>query len=85
MFFFVSDFDYYYSMIRTHKKDYIDTGAAAKEFLSDNIKEKFKVFQRYIAAANDAKTMLSERTQDPEWFKGEEVQDLYTLHVMLCF
>ncbi|XP_023943225.2 DNA fragmentation factor subunit beta [Bicyclus anynana] len=68
----VTDFDHYYSMILTHKKDYIDTGKAAKEFLSENLSEKFKVFQRYISAANDAKTMLSERTQDPEWFAGLE-------------
>nr|XP_034830527.1 DNA fragmentation factor subunit beta [Maniola hyperantus] len=68
----VTDFDYYYSMIRKHKKDYIDTGMAAKDFLSSNLSEKFKVFQRYITAANDAKTMLSERTQDPAWFEGLE-------------
>ncbi|XP_026725236.1 DNA fragmentation factor subunit beta [Trichoplusia ni] len=68
----VTDFDYYYELIRSPKKDYIDTGAAAKEFLTTNIKEKFKVFQRYIAAADDARTMLSERTQDPEWFEGLE-------------
>lgn len=58
-------------MIRNSKKDYIDTGLAAKDFLSTNFKEKFRVFQKYIAAANDAKTMLSERTQDPGWFEGE--------------
>lgn len=68
--FCVTDFDYYYDLIRSHKKDYIDTGAAAKEFLSINIKEKFKVFQKYVAAADDARTMLSERTQDPGWFEG---------------
>lgn len=65
------DFDYYYEMIRSQKKEYIDTGAAAKEFLSTNLKEKFKVFQKYIAAGDDAKTMLSERAQDPGWFEGE--------------
>ncbi|XP_050346445.1 DNA fragmentation factor subunit beta [Nymphalis io] len=68
----VTDFDYYYNMIRSSKKDYIDTGLAAKDFLSTNFKEKFQVFQKYIAAANDAKTMLSERTQDPAWFEGLE-------------
>ncbi|XP_041978134.1 DNA fragmentation factor subunit beta [Aricia agestis] len=68
----VTDFDYYYEMIRSTKKDYIDTGMAAKNFLTTNIKEKFKVFQRYIAAADDARTMLSERTQDPDWFAGLE-------------
>lgn len=67
---FVSDFDFYYTMIRSTKKEYIDTGNAAKEFLSTNIKEKFRMFQKYIAAANDARTMLSERTQDPSWFEG---------------
>lgn len=64
------DFDHYYSLIRSTKKDYIDTGLAAKEFLTTNIKEKFKVFQKYIAAADDARTMLSERAQDPTWFEG---------------
>ncbi|XP_046959941.1 DNA fragmentation factor subunit beta [Vanessa cardui] len=68
----VTDFDYYYNLIRSCKKDYIDTGLAAKDFLSTNFKEKFQVFQKYIAAANDAKTMLSERTQDPAWFEGLE-------------
>lgn len=68
----VTDFDYYYEMIRSQKKEYIDTGAAAKEFLSTNLKEKFKVFQKYIAAGDDAKTMLSERAQDPGWFEGLE-------------
>lgn len=66
----VADFDFYYNMIRSTKKDYIDTGIAAKEFLSTNIKEKFRMFQKYIAAADDARTMLSERTQDPKWFEG---------------
>lgn len=68
----ITDFDYYYDLIRSHKKDYIDTGAAAKEFLSTNIKEKLKVFQKYIEAADDAQTMLSERAQDPAWFEGLE-------------
>ncbi|CAB3223750.1 unnamed protein product [Arctia plantaginis] len=68
----VTDFDYYYDLIRSHKKDYIETGAAAKEFLSTNIKEKLKVFQKYIEAADDAHTMLSERAQDPKWFEGLE-------------
>ncbi|XP_045448958.1 DNA fragmentation factor subunit beta [Melitaea cinxia] len=68
----VTDFDYYYTMIRNSKKDYINTGLAAKDFLSTNFKEKFRVFQKYIAAANDAKTMLSQRTQDPGWFEGLE-------------
>ncbi|XP_072932212.1 DNA fragmentation factor subunit beta [Epargyreus clarus] len=68
----VTDFDYYYNVIRSTKKDYIDTGLAAKEFLDTNFKEKFKVFQKYIAAADDARTMLSERTQDPDWFDGLE-------------
>ncbi|KAJ0177032.1 hypothetical protein K1T71_007041 [Dendrolimus kikuchii] len=71
----VTDFDYYYSMIRSTKKDYIDIGTAAKDFLSTNIKEKFKVFQKYISAADDAKTMLSERTQDPVWFEGLEASE----------
>ncbi|KAL4709953.1 hypothetical protein ACJJTC_003916 [Scirpophaga incertulas] len=71
----VTDFDYYYSMIRSTKKEYIETGTAAKEFLSTNIKEKLKVFQRYIAAANDARTMLSERAHDPEWFHGLELSE----------
>ena len=57
-------------MIRSSKQEYINTGMAAKEFLNVNFKEKFKVFQKYIAAASDAKTMLSERTQDPDWFEG---------------
>lgn len=57
-------------MVRSTKKEYIDTGIAAKEFLSTNIKEKFRLFQKYIAAADDARTMLSERTQDPNWFEG---------------
>ncbi|KAL0840972.1 hypothetical protein ABMA28_014759 [Loxostege sticticalis] len=68
----VTDFDFYYKMIRSTRKEFIDTGAAAHEFLSTDIKEKFKVFQRYIAAASDAKTMLSERVQDPAWFQGLE-------------
>ncbi|KAI8435675.1 hypothetical protein MSG28_003935 [Choristoneura fumiferana] len=68
----VTDFDHYYSLIRSTKKEYIDTGLAAKEFLTTNIKEKFKVFQKYIAAADDARTMLSERAQDPTWFEGLE-------------
>ncbi|KAL0892796.1 hypothetical protein ABMA27_014494 [Loxostege sticticalis] len=68
----VTDFDFYYKMIRSTRKEFIDTGAAAHEFLSTDIKEKFKVFQRYIAAASDAKTMLSERVQDPTWFQGLE-------------
>ncbi|CAH0398029.1 unnamed protein product [Chilo suppressalis] len=66
----VTDFDYYYNVIRSSGKDYIETGVAAKEFLSTNIKEKFRVFQKYVAAANDARTMLSERSQDPGWFEG---------------
>lgn len=65
-----SDFDYFYEIIRSTKKDYIDTGNAAKKFLDADMKEKFKVFQRYISAASDARTMLSERSQDPEWFEG---------------
>ncbi|CAH2037894.1 unnamed protein product, partial [Iphiclides podalirius] len=68
----VTDFEYYYNVIRSTKQDYINTGVAAKEFLTTNIQEKFKVFQKYIAAADDAKTMLSERTQDPTWFEGLE-------------
>ncbi|XP_038212280.1 DNA fragmentation factor subunit beta [Zerene cesonia] len=68
----VTDFDYYYNLIRTAKKDFIDTGLAAKEFLDTNLREKFKVFQRYIVAADNAKTMLSERSQHPEWFEGLE-------------
>nr|AGC92696.1 DNA fragmentation factor subunit beta-like protein [Heliconius erato] len=68
----VTDFDHYYTMIRSSKQEYINTGMAAKEFLNVNFKEKFKVFQKYIAAASDAKTMLSERTQDPDWFEGLE-------------
>ncbi|XP_061713694.1 DNA fragmentation factor subunit beta isoform X1 [Cydia pomonella] len=68
----VTDFDHYYSLIRSSKKEYIDTGLAAKEFLTTNIKEKFKVFQKYIAAADEAHTMLSERAQDPKWFEGLE-------------
>lgn len=68
----ITDFDYYYNMILSTKKEYIDTGAAAKQFLSTNIKEKFKVFQKYIAAADDARIELSERTQDPAWFEGLE-------------
>ncbi|XP_013199958.1 DNA fragmentation factor subunit beta [Amyelois transitella] len=71
----VTDFDFFYNMIRSTKKDYIDTGEAAKEFLSTNIREKFKTFQRYIAAADDARTMLSERTQDPQWFEGLELNE----------
>lgn len=69
--FLISDFDHFYNLIRSQKKDYIETGAAAKKFLTTNIKEKFSVFQKYIAAADDAKVMLSERTQDPDWFEGE--------------
>ncbi|CAG9786336.1 unnamed protein product [Diatraea saccharalis] len=68
----ITDFDYYYNMIRSTKKEYIDTGVAAKEFLTSNIKEKFRVFQKYVAAASDARTMLSERAQDPQWFVGLE-------------
>jgi hypothetical protein len=59
-------------LIRSTKKDYISTGEAAQEFLNTDIKEKFKVFQRYIAAANDARTMLSERSLDPTWFEGKQ-------------
>ncbi|XP_068632115.1 DNA fragmentation factor subunit beta [Battus philenor] len=68
----VTDFDYYYNLIRMTKKDYINTGVAVKQFLSTNIKDKFKVLQKYIADADDAKTMLSERTEDPAWFEGLE-------------
>ncbi|CAK1546995.1 unnamed protein product [Leptosia nina] len=68
----VTDFDYYYNMIRSTKKDYIDTGRAAKEFLDTNLRDKFKLFQRYINAADNAKTLLSERSQDPDWFAGLE-------------
>ncbi|XP_049868821.1 DNA fragmentation factor subunit beta [Pectinophora gossypiella] len=66
----VTDFEYYYHMIRSTKKDYINTGQAIQQFLSTNVKEKFRIFQKYIVAADDAKTMLSERTQDPNWFEG---------------
>ncbi|XP_047517563.1 DNA fragmentation factor subunit beta isoform X1 [Pieris napi] len=68
----VNDFDFFYNMIRSSKKDFIETGLAAKEFLDTNLREKFLVLQRYIAAADDNKTMLSERTQDPHWFEGLE-------------
>lgn len=68
----VPDFDFYYNMVRSTKKEYIETGMAAQEFLSTNIKEKFRMFQKYIAAADDARTMLSERTQDPDWFEGKQ-------------
>ncbi|CAG4979587.1 unnamed protein product [Colias eurytheme] len=68
----VTDFDYYYNLIRSAKKDFINTGRAAKEFLDTNLREKFKVFQRYITAADDAKTMVSERNLHPEWFEGLE-------------
>ncbi|KAM3964589.1 DNA fragmentation factor-related protein 4 [Aphomia sociella] len=68
----VTDFDYFYNMIRSVKKDYIDTGMAAKKFLSTNIKEKFKAFQKYIAASDDARAMLSDRAEDPSWFEGLE-------------
>ncbi|CAK1595853.1 unnamed protein product [Parnassius mnemosyne] len=71
----VTDFDFYYNLIRSSKKDYINAGVAANEFLNTNIKDKFKVFQKYIAAADDAKTMLSERTQDPAWFEGLELSE----------
>lgn len=60
-------------MIRSSKQDYIDTGLAAKEFLDTNLRDKFLVLQRYIAAADDAKTMLSERSQHPEWFEGMDL------------
>ncbi|GBP77256.1 DNA fragmentation factor subunit beta [Eumeta japonica] len=68
----VTDFDFFYNMVRETKKEYIDTGSAAKEFLTTNIKEKFKVFQKYITAADDARTLLSDRSQDPAWFEGLE-------------
>ncbi|KAG6454744.1 DNA fragmentation factor subunit beta [Manduca sexta] len=68
----ITDFDYYYNMIRSTKKEYLETGAAAKQFLSINMKEKFKVFQRYIASADDSHTILSERSEDPGWFEGLE-------------
>lgn len=70
-FFSISDFDFYYHLIRMQKSEYIETGRAAQEFLSTNAVEKFRVFQKYIAAADDARTMLSERTQDPQWFEGK--------------
>ncbi|CAG9584570.1 unnamed protein product [Danaus chrysippus] len=66
----VTDFDFFYNMITSAKKDYINTGKAAKEFLNVNLKEKFKVLERYISAANDSRAMISERTQDPDWFEG---------------
>nr|XP_032524739.1 DNA fragmentation factor subunit beta isoform X2 [Danaus plexippus plexippus] len=66
----VTDFDYFYNMISSVKKDYLNTGKAAKEFLNVNLKEKFKVLERYISAANDSRAMISERTQDPDWFEG---------------
>lgn len=65
-----TDFSYYYNLIRSTKREYLETGNAAKEFLNKDFKEKYKVFQRYIAAADDAKGMLSERVQDPAWFEG---------------
>ncbi|VVC99218.1 unnamed protein product [Leptidea sinapis] len=68
----VTDIDFYYNIIRSTKKDYIDTGLAAKEFLSTNIREKFEVLQRYITAADDEKAMLSDRSEDPDWFIGLE-------------
>lgn len=68
--FLLTDFDYYYKLIRSSKKEYIETGYAAKKFLNHEFREKYKVFQRYIAAADDARTMLSERAQDPDWFEG---------------
>ncbi|KPJ08298.1 DNA fragmentation factor subunit beta [Papilio machaon] len=71
----VTDFDFYYNLIRSSKKDYIDTGVAAKEFLNTNIRDKFKVLQKYIAAADDAKTLLSDRTEDPNWFEGLELSE----------
>ncbi|KPJ02635.1 DNA fragmentation factor subunit beta [Papilio xuthus] len=71
----VTDFDFYYNLIRSSKKDYIDTGVAAKEFLNTNIRDKFKVFQKYIAAADDAKTLLSDRSEDPNWFEGLELSE----------
>lgn len=67
---YISDFDYFYNMISSVKKDYLNTGKAAKEFLNVNLKEKFKVLERYISAANDSRAMISERTQDPDWFEG---------------
>lgn len=57
-------------MIRSTKQEYIDTGNAAKDFLSTNIKEKFKVFQKYILKADDSKVVLSDRSDDPDWFEG---------------
>ncbi|KAG7303005.1 hypothetical protein JYU34_013013 [Plutella xylostella] len=78
----VTDFDYYYNMIRSTKREFIDSGRAAQEFLSTDIREKFKVFQRYIAAADDARTMLSERAQDPDWFQGLEPSEKSKEHSM---
>lgn len=68
----VTDFEHYYNLIRSTKQEYIDTGNAAKDFLSTNIKEKFKVFQKYIAMADDKNTLLSDRKDDPAWFEGLE-------------
>lgn len=72
-----------YSVLRHVNIDIVRAGQKVQEFLDENIKEKVRLLAEVIneKGKHDRKILLSNKTDDPDWFLGELYRYLFIVHV----
>ncbi|KOC68920.1 DNA fragmentation factor subunit beta, partial [Habropoda laboriosa] len=65
----LSDADLFYDTLRRVNIDFLTAGDKASEFLTENLKAKVAVLNNALNK-DDSKTVLSDRDEHPEWFRG---------------